>query len=213
MSDLTLVIGSKRFSSWSLRPWLFLQHHGVPFCEVIVALRQPHTAAAIARHSPSGHVPVLLGADFAVWESQAICEFCAETFALPTPWPHATAARAMARSVAQEMHAGFGHLRRELSFDALRVGPGTPLGAAAQADLDRIRAIWREARARFGQDGPWLFGAFGIADAMFAPVALRLHQYAVPVEGAEAAYVAQVRDHPAVRAWTAQARADEVPAS
>lgn len=201
MSDVTLVIGSKRLSSWSLRPWLFLKHHGVTFREVVVALDQPNSTANIVKHSPSGRLPVLLSKEFAVWESLAICEFAAEWFALPAAWPMAPSARAMARSVAQEMHAGFGHLRRELSFDAARNRVPAAVGPATRADIARVRAIWRGARSRFGAHGPWLFGQFGIVDAMFAPVALRFHQYAVELDGVEQEYLAQVLDHHAVQAW------------
>lgn len=201
MSEVTLVIGNKRSSSWSLRPWLFLQHHGVNFRELIVNPDQPGGLANLAKYSPSGRLPVLLSSEFAVWESLAICEFAAEWFALPAAWPMAPGARAMARSVAHEMQSGFVHLRRELSFDAARRPAPAAISANAQADVTRIRTIWRAARARFGSRGEWLFGQFGIVDAMFAPVALRFHQYSVELDGAERQYVSQVLDHHAVQAW------------
>lgn len=201
MSDVTLVIGNKRSSSWSLRPWLFLQHHGVNFREVVVNHDQPGGQANVAKYSPSGRLPVLLSNEFAVWESLAICEFCAEWFALPAAWPMAPGARAMARSVAHEMQSGFVHLRRELSFDAARKPAPAAISAAAQADVKRIRSIWRTARARFGSRGDWLFGQFGIVDAMFAPVALRFQQYAVELDSVEREYISHVLDHHAVQAW------------
>lgn len=205
MSEVTLVIGHKRTSPWSLRPWLFLQHHGVSFREVIVNQDQPGAQANIAKYSPSGRLPVLLCNEFAVWESLAICEFAAEWFALPAAWPMAPAARAMARSICHEMHSGFAHVRRELSFDTARAPLSTaPLSVNAQSDVARVRSIWRGARARFGMHGDWLFGRFGIADAMFAPLALRFHQYALPLDGPEREYVSQVLDHHAVQAWTDQ---------
>lgn len=202
MSEITLVIGPKRTSSWSLRPWLFLQHHGVSFRERVITQDQPGAQADIARISPSGRLPVLLCNEFAVWESMAICEFAAEWFALPAAWPMAPAARAVARSISHEMQSGFVHLRRELSFDAAR-RPHTaaPLSVNALADVARVRHVWRNARTRFGTHGDWLFGQFGIADAMFAPVALRFHQYAIALDGPERAYVSQVLDHHAVQAW------------
>ena len=202
MSEVTLVIGHKRTSAWSLRPWLFLQHHGVSFREVIVSQEQPGAQATIAKYSPSGRLPVMLCSEFAVWESLAICEFAAEWFALPAAWPMAPAARAMAKSACHEMQSGFVHLRRELSFDAARTPLAAPsLSVNAQAEIARVRSIWRNARARFGAHGDWLFGQFGIADAMFAPVAMRFHQYAIALDGAEREYVAQVLDHHAVQAW------------
>lgn len=201
MSEVTLVIGNKRSSSWSLRPWLFLQHHGVNFREVVVNQDQPGGQGNVAKYSPSGRLPVLLSNEFAVWESLAICEFAAEWFALPAAWPMAPGARAMARSVAHEMQSGFVHLRRELGFDASREPTPAAISASAQADVIRIRSIWRTAKARFGSRGGWLFGQFGIVDAMYAPVALRFHQYALDLDGAERDYVAQVLDHHAVQAW------------
>lgn len=205
MTDITLVIGSRRKSSWSLRPWLFLQHHGVGFREVLIELDQPQTRENILRYSPSGRVPALLSSEFAVWESMAICEFAAEWFALPGAWPMLPAARAMARAIANEMHAGFADLRRELPFDAGRQPTPVAIGDRAQADIARIRGLWRSARTRFGGEGPWLFGNFGIVDAMYAPVALRLHQYAVPVEGPERDYCEAVARHPAIEAWVERA--------
>ncbi|MGQ0618722.1 MAG: glutathione S-transferase family protein [Panacagrimonas sp.] len=202
MSDVSLVIGSKRRSSWSLRPWLFLHHHGVGFREVVIELDQPQTRPNILKYSPSGRVPVLLSSEFAVWESMAICEFAAEWFALPGAWPMAPGARALARAAAHEMHAGFADLRRELPFDAARRPMPAAMSERAQADIERIRTLWRGARTRFGADkGPWLFGHFGIVDAMFAPVALRLYQYAVPIDGPERAYYEAVIEHHAVEAW------------
>jgi len=201
MSALTLVIGSKTFSSWSLRPWLLLKHHQVPFQETLVTLNAPDTAARILEHSPSGKVPVLLHGERRVWESLAICEYAAETFLLPAAWPMDPAARSFARSAAAEMHAGFSDLRRELPFEANREPGHKSCSARAAADIQRIRDLWREARTRYGRGGQWLCGRFGIIDAMFAPVALRFFVYDIPLEGAEAEYVDTVVLHPAIQAW------------
>ncbi|WP_420467393.1 glutathione S-transferase [Panacagrimonas sp.] len=209
-SEVTLVIGGKRGSSWSLCAWLFLQHHGVAFRERALALDTPEGRAQLQRLSPSARVPLLLSSEFAVWESLAICEFAAEWFALPAAWPMTPSARAMARAVALEMHAGFAHLRRELPFDAARTPRPAALSAPAQAESARVCSIWRTARARCGSSGPWLFGQFGIADAMFAPMALRFHQYAIPMQGPEREYVELVLDHHAVQAWMDSAQADPV---
>lgn len=210
MSSLTLFIGSKNLSSWSLRPWLLLKHHGLGFREVLIDLYRPDTRKRILEHSPSGRVPALLHGSTRVWESLAICEYAAETFALPGAWPMDPAARAFARSVASEMHGGFADLRKELSFDATRDPEPVKVSAAAQADIDRICSIWREARSRFGWQGEWLFGPFGIADAMFAPVALRFANYAVKLGSTEQDYVQHLLAHPAVQQWI-EAAAIEAP--
>lgn len=201
MSGLTLCIGSKNLSSWSLRPWLLMQHHELPFKELLIALDQPDTRKRILERSPSGRVPVLLHGRLRVWESLAICEYVAETFALPGAWPMDPEARAFARAVAHEMHGGFADLRRELPFDATRAPATKDISAAARGDIDRVCAIWREARSRFGWQGEWLFGHFGIADAMFAPVALRFSAYDVKLERTERDYVDAVLAHPAVQLW------------
>lgn len=211
MSGLTLCIGSKNLSSWSLRPWLLMHHHELPFKELLIALDQPDTRKRILERSPSGRVPVLLHGRVRVWESLAICEYVAETFALPGAWPMDPEARAFARAVAHEMHGGFADLRRELPFDATRAPAAKEISAAAQSDVDRIRAIWREARSRFGWQGEWLFGHFGIADAMFAPVALRFSAYDVKLERTERDYVDAILAHPAVQLWC-EGAAQEAPA-
>lgn len=208
---LTLVLGSKTRSSWSLRPWLFLRHHEVPFEEIVISLDQKDTRARILDHSPSGKVPCLLHGPIKVWESLAICEYAAETLALPAAWPMDPSARALARSMTSEMHAGFETLRRELPFDALRKPAPQALGPQAAEEVARVRALWREARNQHGRGGPWLFGRFGIADAMYAPVALRFHAYGVELDGAEREYVFNLLMHPAVQEWL-DAAAQEQPA-
>lgn len=208
MSALTLFIGSKNLSSWSLRPWLFLKHHGVPFKEQVISLTEPDPRTRILQHSPSGKVPLLVRGTTRVWDSLAICEYAAETFALPGAWPMHPAARAQARSITAEMHSGFADLRRELPMDCNR--PRAPVNHSQQAasDIARIRAIWREARQQPRDNGEWLFGKFGIADAMFAPVAVRFHVYAVPLDGPERDYVDSLLMHPMLALWMQQAMAE-----
>lgn len=201
MSELKLIIGTKNLSSWSLRPWFFLKQHQVPFAEQVVELDQPGTRSAILRVSPSGRVPALVDGETTVWESLAICEYAAERFDLPGAWPADRAARAQARSIAAEMHAGFAALREALSFDATRRPEAKKLSEAASADVARVIAIWREARERFGRGGEWLFGAFGIADAMFAPVAMRFYSYAIPLEGAAQQYLWTIISSAPIREW------------
>lgn len=201
MAELKLVIGSKAYSSWSLRPWLLLRYHNVAFREISVPLNQPDTAERIAEHSPSGKVPVLLNGSEKVWESLAICEYAAEVLKLPAAWPSDVTLKFQARSLACEMHAGFADLRRELPMDCRRTPAPHRYSAAAASDIARILAIWRECRQAHAKSGDWLFGKFGIVDAMFAPVVLRLHSYGVALDGPERAYQQSMLNLPALREW------------
>jgi glutathione S-transferase len=211
MAELKLIIGSKTYSSWSLRPWLLLRYHNVAFREVPIALNEPETRARIAEFSPSGKVPVLINGPEKVWESLAICEYAAETLKLPAAWPSDITLKFQARSLACEMHAGFADLRRELPMDCRRAPSPQAYSAAAGADIARIRAIWRECRQAHARNGEWLFGKFGIVDAMFAPVVLRLHAYAVPgIDGPEREYMNTVLNLPALREWLGAAMLEHV---
>jgi glutathione S-transferase len=205
----TLVIGNRRYSSWSLRPWLLLRHFEVDFDTVMVPLDTPAFAAEVARWSPAGRVPALRHGETAVWDSLAICEYANEVLLDDRGWPAETAARAMARSISAEMHAGFAALRGEcpMNLGRRRDSP-LPLSAAAQSDLARIESIWRGARTRFGAGGALLFGTFSIADAFYAPVATRIRSYALPVAPDTAAYVEAIFALPAMRDWVAAAAAE-----
>jgi glutathione S-transferase len=200
---LTLVIGTKRYSSWSLRPWLALKVAGIPFDEVEIALRQPETKAEILKYSPSGKVPLLKDGDLAVWDSLAICEYLAERH--PSLWPLDASARAVARSVAAEMHSGFMPLRRDCPMDVLADLPMAEIPDEVTTELIRIDALWSDCRTRFGQGGPFLFGAFSIADAMFAPVVTRLRTYHLPVGAVSQAYCDAIMALPAMKEWVAEA--------
>ena len=201
-----LHIGNKNYSSWSLRPWLALKQSGAPFRENLIRLNQPGSKAAIAAESPSGRVPVLCHGALRLWESLAICEYLAELFPGAGLWPADRAARAVARAAATEMHAGFATLRQLLPMD-IRATRSVPHRVAlAGGDIARLTALWRDCLARFGRAGangagPYLFGGYCIADAMFAPAATRLHTYAVPLDPIAAAYVAAQREWPAMREW------------
>lgn len=212
MADLTLVIGSKRLSSWSLRAWLALKATGAPFEEVVIPLDTPETHARILEHSPSGRVPVCKDGGTVVWESLAICEYLAERFPDAGLWPADADARAQARAVAAEMHAGFADLRQDMPFECGADRPGEGHTSGALADIARIAAMWRECRARFGAGGDFLFGGFGIADCMYAPVVSRLITYAVPLDDAAGAYAEAVWALPEMRAWVAAARTEAKPA-
>lgn len=201
MSRLVLVIGTKRFSSWSMRPWLALKQAGLPFDEVEITLRQPDTKQRILEHSPSGKVPLLKDGDLKIWDSLAICEYVAEAACAVPLWPENRGARAVARSVAAEMHSGFMGLRQHLSMDVCdKIAlPEIPLDA--QADIERITALWNDCRAKYGAGGDFLFGRWSIADAMFAPVATRFVTYGVALDPVSQAYVDATMALPALQDW------------
>lgn len=205
MSELVLVIGNKRYSSWSLRPWLALRQAGLPFAEVMVTLRQPDTKARILEQSPSGKVPYLRHGDLGVWESLAICEYVAEIAPEARLWPEDRAARAVARAVSTEMHAGFVPLRQHMSMDVCATRTLDPVPPEVAADIRRIAAIWADCRARFGAGGDFLFGRFSVADAMFAPVVTRFTTFGVALDPVCRAYVDAVWALPAMREWKAAA--------
>ena len=201
MNNLELVIGTKRFSSWSLRPWLALKQAQLPFTETVIELRQPDTAAEVAKHSPSGKIPLLKHGGLLVWDSLAICEYVAELGCAHSLWPENRGARAVARSVSAEMHSGFMALRQNLPMDAGHDIPDFTPPADALADIERIQAIWRECRQRFGATGDFLFGRWSMADAMYAPVVFRFESYHVPQDEVCQAYMQAVLALPAMQQW------------
>nr|WP_142849154.1 glutathione S-transferase family protein [Telmatospirillum sp. J64-1] len=207
MDEFVLVVGTKRYSTWSLRPYMALRHAGATFQEEEVTLRQPDTKAQILAHSPSGKVPLLIHNGLKVWDSLAICEYVAELFPEAGLWPAERDARAVARAVSAEMHAGFQALRQVMPMDISLHAPMSGIPPEVQADIDRVTAIWRDCRARFGQGGPFLFGRFTIADAMYAPVVSRFTTYGVGVDDVSAAYMQAIWDLPAMRDWAAAATA------
>lgn len=198
---MKIVIGNKNYSSWSLRGWLALKLTGAAFEEVLIPLDTPGTHEAILAHSPAVRVPVLIDGDIAVWDTLAIVEYLAETFPQAGLWPADATARAHARSIVAEMHSGFGALRGYYPMNIRRTPAARPPHADAEADVARIQAIWSEARARFGGDGDFLFGAFSAADAFYAPVVSRFVTYRVPVADVAQAYIDAVMAHSAMRAW------------
>lgn len=204
---LTLVIGNKNYSSWSMRPWVAMVAFNIPFHEVRVLLDQPDTSNKIAAFSAGGRVPVLLAGEMTIWDSLAICEYLAEQFPEKHLWPQDVAARAMARSVCAEMHSGFSSLRSVMSMNIKGSYPGKGRTPGAQADIGRISEIWEECLSRFGHTG-FLFGEFTIADAYYAPVVMRFHTYGVTLPPALNAYCERVRSHPAVARWITEALAE-----
>jgi glutathione S-transferase len=209
---LTLVIGNKNYSSWSMRPWVALTAFGIPFQEVRVLLDQPDTANRIAGYSGAGRVPVLLAGEMTIWDSLAICEYLAEQFPDQHLWPRDVAARAMARSVCAEMHAGFAGLRSAMSMNIRARLPGRGRTAEAQGDIGRVSEIWEECLSRFGHH-QFLFGDFSIADAFFAPVVMRFKTYGVSLAPALQAYCERIETHPAVARWVREALAETETAS
>lgn len=181
MSKLKLVIGDKNLSSWSLRPWFAMRQAGIPFEEDLILLDRPETKAEILKRSPSGRVPCLIDGDLAIWDSLAILEYVSEKFPDRGLWPADARMRAVARSVSAEMHSGFASLRKEWPMKFAVEGLRKPMSAEVSTDVARIAEIWDGCRRDFGAGGPFLFGRFTIADAMFAPVASRFATYG-PVE-------------------------------
>ncbi|MEP6484056.1 MAG: glutathione S-transferase family protein [Rudaea sp.] len=201
----TLIIGSKNYSSWSLRPWLVLRQFGVAFEEVKLPLDTPEFYRRIRDYSPSGRVPVLIVDDLHVWDSLAIIEYANEQFLDNAGWPKDRVARAVARSISAEMHSGFSALRTAMPMNCRKRVPGFKIGDDAAKDVERVIAMWREMRERFGRDGSFLFGDFSIADAMYAPVVFRFVSYGVKLESVERAYVDAVLALPAIVEWLADA--------
>jgi len=216
--DFELVIGDKNWSSWSLRPWLAMRQAGLDFRETRIRLRQPDTKAQILAHSAAGTVPALKWNGLVISESLAILETIAELFPMKQLWPLDAPAKAMARAAASEMHAGFTALRREMPMDILNSYPGRGHTEEALADARRIIAIWRDSRLRFGKladsDQGFLFGRFGVADAMYAPAVTRFAAYGVDTaalgdeDGTARAYMDAILRLPAMQEWTADARAE-----
>ena len=208
MSQLTLVIGNKNYSSWSLRPWFFMQHFQLPFTEKRVALFTDTFEEELAAYGSDSKVPVLQDSELIVWDSLAIMEYLSENHLQNKGWPADTAARAVARSVSNEMHSSFANVRNELPMNCRKTFSGVHLSAAAQREVERIQSLWQLCREKYGKQGEWLFGEFSIADAMFAPVALRFSGYSIALDETAAKYVYQVLHHPAIQEWIAAGKAE-----
>ncbi len=206
-----LHIGNKCFSSWSLRPWIALKHLDIPFEEVFVRLRTPETAIELAKISPTGQVPVLMHEGRLVWETLAILEYLADLFPDRRLWPEDREDRAFARCVATEMHSGFRELRYGWPMNLRRPRAHKVLDAEGEKQRARIEAIWRACRERTVEDGPFLFGHFTAADAMYAPVVTRFETYGGELEPVVRAYVDAVLATPAMQAWYAGAAAETFP--
>ena len=210
MAALKLAIGNKNYSSWSMRPWLALRANDIPFVETLIPLYtdNPADKEQILSFSRAGKVPVLVDGDVTVWDSLAIIEYAAERFPEAKLWPEDRASRAHARSVSAEMHSGFAALRNECGMNLHRPVRAIALSADAKANVARIEEIWRECRTRYGAKGPFLFGRFGAADAMYAPVVHRLRTYAIDVAPDTKAYMETMMALPAFQEWTREGLAE-----
>jgi len=206
---LKLVIANKAYSSWSLRPWILLAHFKIPFEEIVIPLDLPDTRKQILKHAPTAKCPSLHDGAISVWESLAIVEYVAEKYPDKAIWPKAKAARAHARSLSSEMHASFQALRQHCPTNFRRPVRKLELTEAVEADVARIEEAWAHARRTYGNAGPFLFGRFSAADAMFAPVVNRLHAYDVKVKKATRDYMNAIMALPAWKAWINDAEAEE----
>lgn len=209
---MKLVIANKNYSSWSLRPWILMTELGIPFEEVLIPFAQafddPEWKRAVAKFSPAGKVPALLDGETQVWESLAIIDCLADMRPDLAIWPRDKVAKAMALSISAEMHAGFQALRAACPMNLAWVHAARDRGPKVEADIARICTIWREARSRFGADGPFLFGTFGAADAMFAPVVARFAGYGVSLDPVCAAYAEAVQGTRSYQSWRTAALAE-----
>lgn len=208
MSQPTLVIGNQKYSSWSLRPWLYLVHHAIPFTQKKVQLFAGTMEQELEPWFSDSKVPVLSDGDLLVWDSLAILETLAERYPETGGWPDKSEARALARAACAEMHSSFGHLRNDLPMNCARRFPGYMLSGEVRGEVQRIEAIWARCRAAASEPGPWLFGRFGVVDCMFAPVALRLLGYEVPLGEQASAYVETVFRSAAVQRWMREGQAE-----
>jgi glutathione S-transferase len=206
MSSFTLVIGNKNYSSWSLRPWLVLKQVGIEFTEIRIPLYTEAAHKELLSHSPVAKVPILHHGDITIWESIAICEYLVECFPDIALMPKNIKARAFARSISAEMHAGFQNLRQNMPMNCRAKFPGKGMGAGVQEDIDRITSIWRNCREIFGNGGNLLFGDFTIADAMFAPVVLRFATYGVELDSVCQHYADAILNLPSMQEWIEAAK-------
>jgi len=209
MTGLILTIGDKNLSSWSLRAWFLLRQAGIPFAEENIKLDQPHTRKILNEASPAGLVPFLTHGNVTVWDTMAIAEYLNETFPEKSLWPADPRARAFARSISAEMHSGFSALRTVWPMMFTREALGHTTSGGVQRDIDRINTIWTQCRTQFGADGPFLFGEFSIADAVYAPVVSRFVTYGpLALSQETAAYMETMSALPAMKEWGEGAKAE-----
>jgi len=209
MSKLTLIIGNKNYSSWSLRPWIFMKQTHIEFAEKRIALYTDSADQETAEYFSDFKVPVLMDGDLVVWDSLAILEYLSENYLDGAGWPRDIRARAIARSVSAEMHSSFANMRKELPMNCRRKFTDFTCSAAAQHDIQRIKAIWHKCRTDYGDQGDWLFGEYSIADAMFAPVVSRFETYGIELNALEQAYAQNTLNNPHIMQWMEAGRQEK----
>jgi len=201
MSNLSLIIGNKNYSSWSLRPWIFLKQNKINFTEERVALFTETTDEELSQYNSDFKVPVLKDGNLLIWDSLSILEYLSEKYLESNGWPRELNARALARSVSCEMHSSFFNLRNELPMNCRKKFQNINLSSEAKREIERIKMLWRQCRTQFGEEGEWLFGKYSIADAMFSPIALRLEGYSISLGEIEETYVQCVLKQPSIAEW------------
>ena len=201
MSELTLIIGNKNYSSWSLRAWIFLRHYNLDFTEKRVPLFEKETDATLAKYGSDYKVPILQDGELIVWDSLAILEYISENYLNQQGLPADPKARAVARSISAEMHSSFTNIRNELPMNCRKQFNNIQLSESAQREVKRIEELWEKCQQNYGSHGKWLFGDFSIADAMFAPIALRFSGYNIPTNQNATNYIKQILQHPAIIEW------------
>ena len=209
MANLTLIIGNKNYSSWSLRPWVFLKQNQIEFAEKRVALFTKTTNQELSEFNSDFKVPVLKDGSLLIWESLSILEYLSEKYLGSKGWPEDLNARALARSISCEMHSSFFNVRNELPMNCRKKFQNINLSSDAKHEIDRIKDLWRQCRSQYGGNGEWLFGEYSISDAMYAPVALRFYGYSIPLTGVEEAYVANVLQQPCIIDWIEAGKAEK----
>lgn len=205
----TLVIGNKNYSSWSLRPWLLLTQFKVDFEEIRIPLHTDEFKEKIHQYSPSGLVPLLCADDLKIWDSLAVCEYIAEQHPDLHCWPQKASARAIARSVSSEMHSGFSQIRSCLPMNCREMMTIDPISAELKKEIERVCEIWASCRQHYANDGDFLFGAFSIADAMYAPVVIRFNNYGIKVGTTEKTYMQSMLSLPSLKSWLSSASAEK----
>jgi glutathione S-transferase len=205
---MKIILGNKKYSSWSLRPWIAMKQIGLTFDEVVIPMNMPNTRAEMLSHSPTGLVPTLIDGDITIFETIAILEYLNDKFPDAKLWPKDIAARAHARAISAEMHAGFGALRRDCPMNICRTVKKHIVSPDAAKHAERIDTLWVDARKRFGKGGDFLFGHFTNADAMFAPIVNRFHVYDLPRSKTAQAYMDAIMALPAWKEWEKAARAE-----
>jgi len=206
MSQLKIIIGNKRYSSWSLRGWLAVKHTGLPFEEIMLQLDTPSFYREIEKYSKARKVPTLVDGDITVWDSAAIIDYCARLAPAKFWWPEDKAAYAFARSIFGEMHSGFMEIRTHMPMNLNGQWRELTFSAALQKELDRVEQLFTECRENYGTDGDFLFGGFSAADMMFAPLVTRLDTYGVPLGDTAREYVDAVLAYPALQAWAKEGK-------